>query len=75
MAIPSTCFVTVARRYLLGLQTLSLYSVSYLGNVAGGIKVRYINLPIDELKASCMKALIRSAEALMPPDEFSLVMA
>ncbi|CAN0131995.1 unnamed protein product [Ascophyllum nodosum] len=29
------------------------YSVSYLGNVAGGGIVRYVNLPIDELKASC----------------------
>lgn len=32
--------------------TCRSYSVSYLGNVAGGGIVRYINLPIGELKVS-----------------------
>ena len=35
----------------------SLYTVKYVGNVVGGKKITYINLPMNEFKELCLKQL------------------
>ena len=35
----------------------SLFTVKYVGNVVGGKKITYINLPMNELKELCLKQL------------------
>ncbi|CAN0324707.1 unnamed protein product, partial [Ectocarpus sp. 13 AM-2016] len=46
------------------------YSVSYLGNVVGGDIVRYINLPIEELKRYAMAMLDGGQPCWMGVDVF-----
>ena len=36
---------------------MKLYSIRYLGNVVGGYPIRYINLPIDQLKNYTIKSI------------------
>lgn len=35
----------------------NLYTIKYVGNVIGGEKIRYVNLPINEVKELCIKTL------------------
>lgn len=46
------CCVDLFLPTSLCLSAVRSYSVSYLGNVVGGDVVRYINLPIEELKVT-----------------------
>jgi bleomycin hydrolase len=41
-----------------------LYTVKYLGNVSGGKPVRYINLPVEEMKEYTLKSLRDRGEAV-----------
>lgn len=34
-----------------------LYTVAHLGNIAGGVPIRYLNLPIDDLRRLAMKKI------------------
>jgi bleomycin hydrolase len=36
---------------------MALYTVQYLGNISGGHPVRYVNAPIEDLKALAIKKL------------------
>lgn len=36
---------------------MELYTVQYLGNISGGHPIRYVNAPIDDLKALAIKKL------------------
>ncbi|KAF9143144.1 hypothetical protein BG015_000528 [Linnemannia schmuckeri] len=38
-------------------KTMALYTVQYLGNISGGHPIRYVNAPIEDLKALAIKKL------------------